>query len=115
MADGDKPKSNYPQSITLIAALGPEGIVSTQCVEGGVDASVFAHYLECTCQALRASKETAKRQIFFFMDNCRYHKHKLIIETCQRYRIHVFFNAPYTPQLNPVEYLFKHLKEELLP
>ena len=49
------------------------------------------------------------------MDNCTFHHHKLALEVCSQYKIHVLFCAAYSPQLNPVEYLFKHLKEELLP
>ena len=52
--DEDQVKSNYPQSVTLLAALSPTTVVSTLCVEGGVDASLFAYYLEQTCRSLRS-------------------------------------------------------------
>ena len=67
--DEDQVKSNYPQSVTLLAALSPTAALSTLCVEGGVDASLFVYYLDQTCRSPCSYKQTSKRPIFFLFDN----------------------------------------------
>jgi transposase len=36
----------------------------------------------------------------------------MVLRTAQRFKVHVLFNAEYSPQLNPIELLFTLLKRE---
>lgn len=47
------------------------------------------------------------------MDNAVVHKHSAVLETCRKMKVTVLFNAEYSPWLNPIEQLFKHVKTQL--
>jgi len=44
------------------------------------------------------------------MDNATIHRHATVLATVLDMRAILFFNPPYSPQLNPVEMYFKQLK-----
>ena len=46
------------------------------------------------------------------MDNAKVHHSKQYMVKFQTYA-NVFYNAPYTPQLNPIEFLFSRLKADV--
>jgi transposase len=48
--------------------------------------------------------------VVLFMDNAVIHKHQGLLETAQKFKVHVLFNAQYSPWLNPIENLFNYLK-----
>ncbi len=47
------------------------------------------------------------------MDNASIHKHKMIKETAQLFKVNVLFNAEYSPTLNPIEQWFNYLKKRV--
>jgi len=47
------------------------------------------------------------------MDNAIIHKYSHVLETARKMKVHVLFNAEYSPWLNPVEMLFSHIKKNL--
>lgn len=47
------------------------------------------------------------------MDNAIIHKYSEVLETARKMKVHVLFNAEYSPWLNPVEQLFSHIKANL--
>ena len=47
-----------------------------------------------------------------FMDNLSVHKANLVKETCDQHGIYRIFNAPYSPQYNPIEHYFGQLKRQ---
>lgn len=54
-----------------------------------------------------------RSRFFIFMDNACAHKMKLIKDFCEYNQIKVLCNAPMTPQLNPIEFVFSLLKRDL--
>ncbi|PWQ96488.1 IS630 family transposase [Leucothrix pacifica] len=62
----------------------------------------------------RLIKDT-KRKVFLILDNLRVHHSKLVKAWLEKYKeqIEVFFLPPYTPDLNPDEYLNGDLKQHI--
>ena len=49
------------------------------------------------------------------LDNFRSHHAKLTTETAKKLNIDLVFLPPYSPHLNPIEYIWKTIKRELSP
>lgn len=56
-----------------------------------------------------------ERKIFLIVDNLRAHKNKLVTAWAQDYkdRIELFFLPPYSPEINPDEYVNRALKTDI--
>jgi hypothetical protein len=95
----------------MLASLTTDGVLTTRVVEGGVDACVFEHYfLETWAEACKYKEE---RRVVFFMDNATIHKAKHIRQTLEQCGEVVLYNTQYTPEANPIEYLFAYIKHNL--
>ena len=70
---GGEKQSNY--SLSMIAAMTLDCVISAQITEGGTDHVVFDNYLHRTLQKLRVDKDTKSKQIAILMDNATIHKH----------------------------------------
>jgi transposase len=55
-----------------------------------------------------------KNQIHVFCDNARYYRNKNVTEYLQTSRIKLHFLPPYSPNLNPIERLWKWMKETVV-
>lgn len=55
-----------------------------------------------------------KRKIHLFFDNARYYKNKAVINHLKMSKIQAHFLPPYSPNLNPIERLWKWMKERVL-
>jgi transposase len=55
-----------------------------------------------------------KTKIHLFVDNARYYRSKLVREYLINSRIILHFLPPYSPNLNPIERLWKYLKKEII-
>ena len=53
-----------------------------------------------------------KRKIALFMDNLSVHRSLLVREHMDALKIKYVFNAPYSPDYNPIEFVFHMLKTE---
>lgn len=53
------------------------------------------------------------KDIVLLMDNAAIHKHSQVKETARKMKVNILFNAEYSPWLNPIEQLFRYLKEKL--
>lgn len=49
------------------------------------------------------------------LDNFRSHHAKLTTETAEKLNIDLVFLPPYSPDLNPIEFIWKTIKRELSP
>lgn len=52
--------------------------------------------------------------IYLYVDNARYYRSKLVQEYLETSRIKMIFLPPYSPNLNPIERLWKFLKKEVI-
>lgn len=46
------------------------------------------------------------RKVAIFLDNASIHRSKQILEFCEKLKIRLIFNIPYSPQLNGIEKLW---------
>jgi transposase len=99
--------------MTLLSTISNIGVISNQILAGKVDTTLIVNYLEETFYKLRKDPHFKDKQILLFWDNATIHKGVNIHRLCLKYKIHVLYNAAYSPQLNPIEIYFKHLKEML--
>ena len=60
------------------------------------------------------SKEYVDKKITIILDNARYQHCKAVIEAAKRLGIELFFLPTYSPNLNIIERLWKHVKKEIL-
>ena len=108
---GEEKHQGY--SLSMIAAMTLDCVISAKITEGGTDHVVFDNFLHRTLHKLRADKETKARQIVLLMDNATIHKHPSVYETARRFKANVLLNAQYSPWLNPIEQLFNFIKRKL--
>lgn len=107
------PPRGDPYSVTMISAIAYEEVIATQLVEGGVDSPVFEHFIFRMLEAIRVDKQRANKRVVVLMDNATIHRHASVVATVMEMRAVLFFNPPYSPQLNPVEVLFKRVKAHI--
>lgn len=55
-----------------------------------------------------------KRRVRVFCDNARYYRNKQVTSYLERSRIQLHFLPPYSPNLNPIERLWKWMRETIL-
>lgn len=96
-------------TVNLIAAISNRGHLQFMIMEKNFNSTVFQKFLS---QMIRYSKH----KIFFITDNHPSHKTKQLIEWLEenKEKIEVFFIPPYSPELNPQEYLNQDLKTNII-
>lgn len=82
-------------------------------IEGAVDSVLFENFVYHTLRCIRGDPRLARKTVILYMDNAVIHKHQFVLETAQKFKVNVMFNAQYSPWLNPVEQLFNHIKRNL--
>lgn len=109
------PKGNTPivkstgarYSINMISAITQKGSLRFMIVEGKFNADVFIKFL----QRLLVNR---KNPVFLIVDSHPVHKavkvNKFIEST--KGKLKLFFLPPYSPELNPDEYVWNHLKNQ---
>ena len=95
--------------LNLISAVNSRGGFRFMCVKGRVNAGVFIDFLQ------RMIKST-DRKVFLIVDGHPSHKAKKVskfLETVTD-RLELFFLPPYSPELNPDEFVWNDLKNNSL-
>ena len=92
-------------SINLVSAISPEGELRWMRVQGRMNAERFIVFLTAL---IRDRKSPA----FVIVDNHAVHRSKAVAEFVEanRERLELYFLPPYSPQLNPDEQVWNHLK-----
>jgi transposase len=66
------------------------------------------------CELLRkVSSEQVGKPIFMVLDNARYQKCKVVMELALELKVTLVYIPPYSPNLNLIERLWKHVKGKL--
>jgi len=82
--------------------------VTTVCNETYINA-------ESVCQLLELlAKEYVGEKIYIILDNARYQRCQLVLDTAQKLGIRLIFLPPYSPNLNLIERLWKFTKKKIL-
>lgn len=98
---------NHGPNVTLLAALGPAGIVASVAVPGAVDRAVLTAFL--THELL--PRLTPGTQIVW--DNLSVHRGAVLGALITAAGSERVFLPTYSPDLNPIESAFSLVKEEL--
>ena len=106
-AYGKAPR-NWGKNISLVCAIGPEGVKPSMSVEGAVYGEAFEVYLRC----FLAPKPKRRGQIVV-MDNLSVHKSKRVERLIEEAGATLLFLAPCSPDLNPIEEAFSKVKGTL--
>ena len=92
-------------SFSLISAVSSRGLMRFMVTEGGVNSAVFIQFLKRLVAG-------AKRKIFLIVDNGPSHiskKTKAFVASISE-KLELFYLPPYSPDLNPDELVWNHLK-----
>lgn len=103
----DSLPQNYGENISLLAALGVEGISAPMTVEGAVDSAVFRAYVE------RVLGPTLKPGDIVVRDNLSVHKVAGIAELIESRGARLEPLPPYSSDFNPIEQCWAKLKTAL--
>ena len=96
-------------TVNMISAISNRGHLQFMLMEKGFNSEVFKTFLE---QMIKYSKQ----KIFFITDNHPAHKTIKLNQWLaqQKDKIEVFFIPPYSPELNPQEYVNQDLKTNII-
>jgi transposase len=98
---------NYGANVTILAALGSQGVGAVMTSDGATDAEVFRIYVE---QVLRPTLHPGD---IVLMDNLRAHKAAGIREAVEEVGAQLRYLPPYSPDLSPIERCWSKLKTAL--
>jgi hypothetical protein len=88
---------NYGANITLMGALGIDGLHAVMTVEGDTDADVFRTYVKQVLGPTLAPGDIV------VLDNLSAHKASGIQQALARRRARLLYLPPYSPALSPME------------
>lgn len=96
------------QKVNMISAISPKGEMRFMVFEGKLDAAQFIEFLQRLLHK-------AENPVFLIVDGHPVHKSKVVKNWVQeintdRDRIRLFFLPPYSPELNPDELVWNHVK-----
>jgi transposase len=101
--------SGRTRSISMVSAISPRGELHFQVHETGIRQEEFLGF----CKALIAD---AGRPVFLIMDNSQVHRAKILTAYAAESNgaLTLFFLPPYSPELNPDEWVWKNVKHDNL-
>jgi transposase len=98
---------NYGPNVTILGALGVQGLHAVMTVEGATDTDVFRAYVK------QVLGPTLMRGDIVVMDNLRAHKAVGIQQTMARRGARLLYLPPYSPDLSPIEPCWSKVKAAL--
>lgn len=68
------------------------------------------------CDLLRAikAKNLGKKKIYLVLDNARYNQSRIVKDLAAKLEIRLLYLPPYSPNLNPIERLWKFVKQKVM-
>mgnify|MGYP002103559369 CR=1 FL=1 len=96
------------KTATMVSAISNQGLLRFKIQDKPMDQHLFISFLV-------GMIEDEQQKIFLIIENLRVHKSKLIPGWVEAHkdRIELFFLPPYSPNLNPDEYVNRALKTEI--
>jgi transposase len=107
---GERVEASAPapwESVTVIAAMGPDGVRAPLAFPGAVDAATFESYVE------RVLVPTLRAGDVVVFDNLKSHLRPAVFEAIERAGASVLPLPPYSPDFTPIEEMFSKFKESL--
>lgn len=101
--------SGRTRSISMVSAISPRGELHFQVYETGIKKEEFLEF----CKMLIAD---VRRPVFLIMDNSQVHRATILKEYAAESNgmLTLFFLPPYSPELNPDEWVWKNVKHDNL-
>ena len=96
--------------VTVLGALGAEGIAGVMSVEAATSAPVFQAYLD---QVLLPALRRSRPDAVLVRDNLPAHKAPRVRALLDRSGFSYRYLPPYSPELNPIEPIWAKVKTEL--
>ena len=106
-ARGAAPR-NWGKNLTLICAIGADGVKPSMSVEGATDGATDGFAFEAYVEHLLAP--TLKAGQIVVMDNLSVHKSKRAKRLIEEAEAELLFLPPYSPEYNPIEEAFSKIK-----
>ena len=98
---------NYGPNVTMLGALGTQGLQAVMTVDGATDTEVFRAYVK------QVLGPTLVPGDIVIMDNLRAHKAVGIQQALARRGARLLYLPPYSPDLSPIEPCWSKLKTAL--
>jgi transposase len=98
---------NYGPNVTILGALGIQGLQAVMTVDGATDAEVFRTYVK------RVLGPTLRPGDIVVMDNLRAHKAVGVQQALARRGARLLYLPPYSPDLSPIEPCWSKVKTAL--
>ena len=98
--------ANRGRNISLMLAINMHGIVGFKIKEGSFDGTGFMSFIT---EGLLPHFNDHQNDVLV-MDNCRFHHRADVRDLLEEHNIHYMYLPAYSPQLNPIEQYFSHLK-----
>ena len=102
------PSFSKVEKINMISAINNKGTCRFMCYEDSMTQQRFIEFMT------RLAKDSDKK-VLFIVDNLRVHHGKLVQKWLGKHadEIEVFYTSPYSPEINPDEYLNHNLKQSV--
>jgi transposase len=102
----------YYNATHILMLISLEGIESFFIIRGNMSADLITHFLDT---ALKKFKEKSNQHlpIKLILDNATMHKTLVMKQMILHHDINVIFPPPCNPYLNPIEFIFKFIKQPL--
>jgi transposase len=98
---------NYGPNVTMVGALGAQGLQAVMTVEGPMDTAVFRAYIKQVLGPTLAPGDIV------VLDNLGVHKAQGIQQMLARRRVRRLYLPPYSPDLAPIEPCWSKVKTAL--
>ena len=101
---GIHPADGHWKTTTFLAALRHEGLTAPMVVDGAINGELFLAYVE------QILLPTLQKGDIVVMDNLSSHKVAGVEKAIESVEATVLYLPPYSPDFNPIEYVFSKLK-----
>jgi transposase len=98
---------NYGQNVTILGALGAQGLQAVMTVDGPMDTAVFRAYVKAVLGPTLTPGDVV------VLDNLGVHKARGIQQMLARRRVRLLYLPPYSPDLAPIEPCWSKVKTAL--
>ena len=104
----EMPSYSKIEKINMISAITNHGTCRFMCYEENMTQQLFINFME------RLIGDT-DRKVLFIVDNLKVHHGKIVQEWLENHKdeIELFYTSPYSPEINPDEYLNHNLKQNI--
>ena len=102
------PSFSKIEKINMISAINNKGTCRFMCYEDSMNQQRFIEFMKRLIH-------DAEKKVLFIVDNLRVHHGKVVQQWLGEHQdeIEVFYTSPYSPEINPDEYLNHNLKQSV--